>query len=72
MNFNENFYRGRIWVKCPEEPSLPDYVDEPGRRVLEQVKDHNRRDTSSHIFKHCVAGDHKFDSCDDLIIVARN
>ena len=39
------------------------------RRVLERVKDHNGRDTSSHIFKHCVAAHHQFVSCDDLRIV---
>ena len=26
--------------------------------MLGQVKDHNGRDTSSHIFKHCLAADH--------------
>ena len=40
--------------------------------MLERVKDHNGRDTSSHIFKHCVAADHQFVSCDDLRIVGRN
>ena len=40
--------------------------------MLERVKDHNDRDTSSHIFKHCVVADHQFVSYDDLIIVGRN
>ena len=40
--------------------------------MLERVKDYNNRDTSSHIFKHCVAADHQFVSCDDLRIVGRN
>ena len=45
------------YAKCPEESCSHDYVGESGRRVLEQVKDHDGRDTSSHIFKHCVAAD---------------
>ena len=40
--------------------------------MLERVKDYNGRDTSSLIFKHCVATDHQFVSCDDLRIVGRN
>ena len=40
--------------------------------MLERVKDYNGRDTSSLIFKHCVAADHQFVSCDDLRIVGRN
>ena len=40
--------------------------------MLDRVKNHNGRDTSSHIFKHCVAADHQFVSCDDLRIVGRN
>ena len=47
-------------------------VGESGRRVLEWVKDHNGRDTSSHVFKHYVAADHQFVSCDDLRIVGKN
>ena len=46
------------YAKCPEKSCSHDYVGESGRRVLEQVKDHDGRDTSSHIFKHCVAADH--------------
>ena len=59
------------YVKCPEESCLPDYVGESGRRVLEQVKNHNCRDTSTHIFKHCVAADDRLVSCDDLRIIGR-
>ena len=40
--------------------------------MLERVKDHNDRDTSSHIFKHCVVADHRFVSYDDLRIAGRN
>ena len=36
------------------------------------MKEHNDRDTSSHIFKHYVAADHQFASCDNLTIVDRN
>ena len=60
------------YAKCPEESCPHDYVGESGRRVLEQVKDYNGRDTSSLIFKHCVAADHQFVSSDDLGIVGRN
>ena len=59
------------YAKCPEKSCPHHYVGESGR-VLECVKDHNGRDTSSHIFKHCVADDHQFFSCDDLKIVGRN
>ena len=38
---------------------------------LQPVKDHNCRDTSSHIFKHCVAADHQFVFRDDLRIFGR-
>ena len=58
--------------KCPEDCSPPDYVGALGRRLLERVKDHSSRDTSSHIFKHCIVADHQFVSCDDLRIVVRN
>ena len=60
------------YAKCPEESHPHDYVGESGRRVLERVKDHNGRDTSSHIFKHGVAADHQFVSCDDLRIIGGN
>ena len=60
------------YAKCPEESYPHDYVGESDRRVLERVKDHNGRDTSFHIFKHCVATDHQFVSCDDLRILDRN
>ena len=42
------------YAKCPEESCPHDYVAGSGRRVLERVKDHNGRETSSHIFKYCV------------------
>ena len=60
------------YAKCPEKFCPHDYVSESGKRVLERVKDHNGRDTSSHIFKHCVADDYQFVSCDGLKIVGRN
>ena len=60
------------YAKCPEEYCPHDYVSESGRRVLERMKDHNGRGTSSHVFKHCVAADHQFVSCDDLRIVGGN
>ena len=60
------------YAKCPEESWELDYVGVSNRRVLERVKDHNVRDFSSHIFKHCVAADHQFVSGDDLRIVGRN
>ena len=40
--------------------------------MLERVENHNGRDNSCHIFKHCVAADHQLVSCDDLRIVGRN
>ena len=43
------------YANCPEESCPHDYVGKSGRRVLERVKDHNGRNPSSHIFKHCVA-----------------
>ena len=58
--------------KCPEKSYSHDYIGESGRRVLNQVTDHNDRNTFSHIFKHCVAADHQFLSSDDLRIVGRN
>ena len=61
-----------FYAKCPEESCPHDYVGESGRRVLERVKDHNGRDTSSHIFKHCIAADHQFVFRDDLRIGGRN
>ena len=36
-------------VKCPEGLCNDDYICESGRRVIEQVKDHNGRNKSSHI-----------------------
>ena len=60
------------YAKCPEESWEHDFVCVSGRRVLERLRDHNVRDTSSHIFKHCVAADHQFVSGDNLRIVGRN
>ena len=60
------------YAKCPEESCPHDYVGESGTRVLERAKDRNGRDTSSHIFKHCVAADHLFVSFDDLRTAGRN
>ena len=60
------------YTNCPEESYPHDYVDESSRRVLERAKDHNGRETSSHIFKHCVEADQQFVSCDDLRIFGRN
>ena len=60
------------YAKCPEKSCPHDYVGESGRRMFERVKDHIGRDTSSHIFKHCVAADHQLVSSDDLRIVGRN
>ena len=60
------------YTKCTVESCPHDCVGESSRRVLEQVKDHNCRDTSSHIFKHCVATDHQFVSCNELRFAGRN
>ena len=60
------------YTNCPKESCPHDYLGESGRTVLQRVKDHNCRDTSSHIFKHCVAADHQFVFRDDLRIVGRN
>ena len=59
------------YAKCPEESCSYVHVGQSGRRVLERVKDHNGRHTSSYIFKHSVAVDHQFVSCDDLRIFGR-
>ena len=40
--------------------------------MLERVKDHNGTDSSSHIFKYCVAADHQYVSRGDLKSVGRN
>ena len=40
--------------------------------MLEKVKDHSGRETSSHNFKHCVVADHLSVSYDDLRIVGKN
>ena len=60
------------YAVCQEESCPYDYVGESDRRMLERVKDHDGRDTSYHILKHCVAADHQFVSCDDLSIVGRS
>ena len=60
------------YANCPEESCRHGYLGESGKRVLEWVKDHNGRDTSSHILKHFVAANHQFLSCDDLRIIGRS
>ena len=45
-------------VKCPEELSTVDYVRKSSRRVIRRVKDHNRRDKSSHMFRHSIEKNH--------------
>ena len=59
-------------IECPEESCPYDDIGEWGRRVLEKVKDHSGRETSSHNFKHCVVADHLSVSYDDLRIVGKN
>ena len=39
-------------VKCSAENCSHDYVGESARLLIERAKDHDRRDTKSHILKH--------------------
>ena len=39
-------------VKCSAENCSHDYVGESARLIIERAKDHDRRDTKSHILKH--------------------
>ena len=45
-------------VKCPEESCTDDYIGKSGRQVIEQVKNHNGRDTSSHMLRHSIENHH--------------
>ena len=60
------------FVSCREESYQPDYIGELGKKFLEQTKDQNGKNSSSHIFKICLVVVRQFVSCDDLRILGRN
>ena len=45
-------------MKCSAENCSDDYIGESARRIIERVKDHGRRDTKSHVFKHSSEKEH--------------
>ena len=59
-------------VKCPEELSTVDYVRKSSRRVIRRVKDHNRRDKSSHMFRHSIEKNHTEGMVNDFKMIGRN
>ena len=59
-------------VKCPEESYTDDYIGESGRRVIEQVKDHNWRDKSSHMLRHSIEKEHAEVTANDFKVIGRN
>ena len=45
-------------VKCFVENCPNNYIGESARRIIEIVKDHDGRDTKSHVFKHSMENKH--------------
>ena len=46
-------------TKCAEPTSIDDYVGESTRRIIERIKDNNRRDHTSNVLKHSMEKSHK-------------
>ena len=44
--------------KCPNEGWKDDYVGETKRCIVERIKDHNSKDSSSHLLKHAHENGH--------------
>ena len=44
--------------KCPNEGCKDDYVGETKRCIVERIKDHNSKDSSSHLLKHAHENGH--------------
>ena len=59
-------------VKCPEELCTDHCIGEPGRRVVERVKDHNTRDKSSHMLRHSIEKNHTEVTMNDFKVIGGN
>ena len=59
-------------VKCLEESYTDDYIGESGTWVTECVKDHNERDKSFHMLKHCIEKNHTEVTMNDFKVIGHN
>ena len=55
------------YVKCPEFQE--DYIEEIGRRLLEQICDHSGKDSKFHMLKYSLENNHKHVSFEDFRIL---
>ena len=60
------------YAKCPEEQCTEDYTGETDRYLIERVKDHNGKDSKSHLFKHAMKTNHKTVTLDDFKIIGKD
>ena len=57
-------------VKCPMKICLESYNGETGRRLIEQVNEHNGKDINPHMFKHSMAANHPTVTLDDFTVLS--
>ena len=60
------------YFKYPAETCREDCIGEAGRRLSGRVIDHNGRDKSSHVLKHCIEKEHKVPSVKGFMILGTN
>ena len=56
-------------VKCPKETCNDTYNGEVGRKLVEQIDEHRRKDKNSHVYQHSVNTNHTLETLDDLNIL---
>ena len=56
-------------VKCPEETCNEIYNGETGRRLIERVGEHRRKDKNSYVYQHSVNSNHALVTLDDFTIL---
>ena len=49
---------------------LESYNGETGRRLIERVNEHSRKDINSHMFKHSMAANHSTLTLDDFTVLS--
>ena len=58
--------------KCPDTHCKDDYIGETERRIIERVKDHNKRDKKSHLLLHARDQNHTHVWQNDFQIIGSN
>ena len=58
-------------VKCPMKNFMESYNVETGRRLIERINEHSRKDINSHMFKHSMAANHSTVKLNDFTVLCR-